>query len=119
MDASILPVKLRQGMSLGTLQEIEDERCYSTAAPPSTTTTAGVVEVVTQQQIDQDLANVDKLKKSPNSVLPPHINELYQRSIAELDDEQRRDLNQPLCVYQDTFAKDANDIGTVLLQFQV
>ena len=111
MNASILPVKLWRGMSLGTLQEVEEQRCYSTATPPSTTATVGVVEAV-QQQIDSDLANVDKLKKSPYSVLPPHIDELYQRSIAELDEEQQRDLYQLLCVYQDTFAKDANDIGT-------
>ena len=76
---------LLRGMSLGTRQEVEEERCYSKPKSSATTTTVGVVEAV-QQQIDSDLANVDQLKKPSNSVLPPHIDELYQRRIEELND---------------------------------
>ena len=121
MNVSTKPARLWRGMSLGTLREVEEQRQYSALSPQqhpeqqsasaSATEQVSVVEAI-QQQIDDDLANVDKLKKSPYTTLPPHIEELYHRSTAELDDEQQRDLYQLLSVYQDTFAKDANDIGT-------
>ena len=63
-----------------------------------------------QRHIEQGIRTVDK-KRAPNDTLAPHVQELYARSLDELNARQQHELRRLLTTHQDVFVKDANNIG--------
>ena len=113
-------VRLWSGQTVATLQKAIQTRPYSDAQPRDDlrmcdASKRQVHHVTTdkeiQQKIDDDIKNVNKKKLKPEDVLPTYLQPLYDRSVAELDDQQRADLLRLLSTYRDIFAKDSNDIG--------
>ena len=47
-----------------------------------------------------------------NSTIPEHLTELFERSIKNLNDDERHQLLQVLIKNQDAFAKSKDDLGT-------
>ena len=116
LNASTEPIRLWKGMTMGVLHQVEEQRPYRQCTDDELplnrqqTTTVNSIETV-QKQIEHDLRTVNQKKKPPKSELPEHLQDLYTRSIAELNESQQQSLRDLLCVYQDAFAKDSNDIG--------
>ena len=110
------PVRLWSGQTVAVLQRAQETRPYRDQDLETDANNMARVRTLTahekeQRHIELDLRTVDKKKRAPNESLPPHVQELYDRSLDELNARQQQELRRLLTTYQDVFAKDANDIG--------
>jgi transposase InsO family protein len=115
-------VRLYSGQTVGTLSKAIQTRPYADehSTGRRAATQREVVEPVAklqteeeiQNRITQDLKNVNSKKQQPEKQLPPHLQQLFERSTAELSKQQQVDLQNMLSIYRDVFAVDSNDIGT-------
>ena len=115
LNASTEPIRLWSGMTMGVLYEVDEQRPYraQTNLPDIAeynTVSVNSIETI-QKQIEHDLRTVDTKKKPIAPTIPPFLDDLYQRSITELNEDQKKTLFELLCIYQDAFSKDSNDIG--------
>ena len=91
-------VRLWSGQTVATLQKAIQTRPYSMTLPSRTTMKCQlepqqVHSIATdreiQNKIDNDIKNVTKKKMKPQETLPAYLQPLYDRSVSELDEQQR------------------------------
>ena len=98
-------------MTLGVLKQVEQTRVFEDAAPTAARISPVVSQRDTQQlQIQRDMDSVGDKKKPALQQLPEHLAELYSRSTAELNTQQKKHLHNILSIYRDIFATDSNDV---------
>ena len=68
------------------------------------------VELVEECFSDNRIKSVNNVKVSDE--IPPHLQELYDKSSKKLNDEEKQQFKTLLIKYQNAFSKDPKDIGT-------
>ena len=128
LNSSDDDIKLWKGQTVGVLSAAVEVRSFpdnpAPPTPPPTPPTSdddasatddeqvlNLKEEDIELKIQRDIDNVHLKKRRADQTLPDHLQQLFDRSVEELSQEQRDGLQRLLATYRDAFAIDANDIG--------
>ena len=110
---SEVEVELNVDLVLGQLKSLED----SSVGEEWVMGEIPEMEVVRATDVQE---TNDTPRSSPLGELPSHLTDLWERSVANLNEEQRGELHGLFVEYQDIFSRHNYDLGcTHLLQFSI